>query len=232
MFAWVDKRCRQATGLTDQLFGGMSIILVSDPAQLPPVADKPLYHSKPSITLQEQGHLAYFMFNTVVKLTLNQRVKGSNPLQATYRNLLNRLRTGDCNKYDWNLLLTRQPSTAQNISEFENATRLFYSNEEVAKHNFQKLTSLQQPIAKINARHSSTATKNKSAEGMSGLEPVVFLEKEAHVMLTMNLWTDVGLCNGATGTIVDLIYASDQQPPDLPIAIMVKFNDYTGAILY
>ena len=70
MFAWVDKRCRQATGLTDQLFGGKSIIFVGDPGQLPPVADKPLYHSKPSGALQEQGQLAYFMFTTVVKLTL------------------------------------------------------------------------------------------------------------------------------------------------------------------
>ena len=142
MFAWVDKRCRQATGLTDQLFGGKSIILVGDPAQLPPVADKPLYHSKPSCTLQEQGHLAYFMFNTVVKLTLNQRAKGSTPEQATFRDLLNRLHTGDCNKDDWNLLLTRPPLIAQNITEFENAIRLYYSNEEVANYNFQKLTSL------------------------------------------------------------------------------------------
>ena len=231
MFAWVDKRCRQATGLTDQLFGGKSIILVGDPAQLPPVADKPLYHCKPSNTLQEQGHLAYFMFNTVVKLTLNQRVKGSTPEQATFRDLLNRLRTGNCNKDDWNLLLTRQPLIAQNITEFEHAIRLYYSNEEVANYNFQKLTSLQQPIAKINARHSTEAAKKISADEFSGLEPVVFLAKGAHVMLTMNLWTDVGLCNGATGTIIHVIYAINQQPPDLPIAIIVKFDDYTGPSL-
>nr|XP_058955383.1 uncharacterized protein LOC131782657 [Pocillopora verrucosa] len=37
----IDKRCRQATGLHDEIFGGKSIILVGDPAQLPPVADKP-----------------------------------------------------------------------------------------------------------------------------------------------------------------------------------------------
>ena len=77
IFAWVDKRCRQATGLTDQLFGGKSIISVGDPAQLPPVADKLLYHSKPSSSLQQQGYLAYFMFNTVVKPPTNRRVKGS-----------------------------------------------------------------------------------------------------------------------------------------------------------
>jgi len=89
MFAWVDKRCWQATGLTDELFGGKSILLVGDPAQLPPVADKPLYHSKPTNALQEQGHLAYLMFSTVIKLTLNQRVKGSRPQQSRFRDLLN-----------------------------------------------------------------------------------------------------------------------------------------------
>ena len=76
MLAWIDKRCRQATGLTDELFGGKSIILVGDPGQLPHVADKPLYHSNPSNSLQEQGYLAYFMFNTVVKLRINQWVQG------------------------------------------------------------------------------------------------------------------------------------------------------------
>ena len=63
---------------------------------------------------------------------------------------------------------------------------------------------------------------------MSGLEPSIFLAKEAHIMLTMNLWTDVGLCNGATGTVLDFIYANNQQPPDLPIAVIVKFDDYSG----
>lgn len=48
MLGWTEKRCRQATGQHDEIFGGKSIILVGDPAQLPPVADKPLFHTKPS----------------------------------------------------------------------------------------------------------------------------------------------------------------------------------------
>ena len=36
MFGWVDRRCRQATGVGHELFGGKSIILLGDPAQLPP----------------------------------------------------------------------------------------------------------------------------------------------------------------------------------------------------
>jgi len=47
MFGWIDRRCRQATGKINEVFGGKSIILVGDPCQLPPVADKPLYHSSP-----------------------------------------------------------------------------------------------------------------------------------------------------------------------------------------
>lgn len=43
---WIDRRCRQATGLHEILFGGKSVILFGDPAQLPPVGDKPLYHSR------------------------------------------------------------------------------------------------------------------------------------------------------------------------------------------
>ncbi|XP_068744365.1 ATP-dependent DNA helicase PIF1-like [Montipora capricornis] len=171
MLGWIDKRCRQATGLTDELFDGKSIILVGDPGQLPPVGDKPLYHSKPSTALQEQ---------------------------------------------------------VKNITEFKDAITLYYSNDDVANYNFQKLSELQQPIARINAIHSSPAAKKISPEDMSGLEPVIFLAKGARIMLTMNLWTDVGLCNGATGVVLDFIYADNQQPPDLPIAVIVQFHDYTG----
>lgn len=187
MLAWIDKRCRQATGLTDELFGGKSIILVGDPGQLPPVADKPLYHSNPSNSLQEQGYLAYFMFNTVVKLTINQRVQGFTPEQAQFRDLLECLRTGDCNQNDWNLLLSRQPSMVKDIAYFKDAIRLYYNNDEVANYNFEKLSALNQPIARINAIHSSDIAKKSTPDEMSGLEPVSFLAKGAHVMLTMNL---------------------------------------------
>ena len=167
LLGWIDERCRQATGRTDELFGGKSIILVGDPAQLPPVAD-------------------------------------------------------------WKLLLTRQPSMSQRLTDFTDATRLYYSNDNVANYNFEKLNTLQQPIARKNARHSSAIAKQMNSDDMSGLQPVIFLAKEVHVMLTINLCTNLGLCNGTTGTVVNFIYTDNQQPPDLPIAVIVKFSDYTG----
>ena len=48
--------------------------------------------------------------------------------------------------------------------------------------------------------------------------------------LTRNLWTAVGLFNGAVGTVLHIIYAEGQGPPALPIAIVVQFDkkDYSG----
>ena len=87
-FGWMDKRCKQAIGFIDKVFGGKSLILTGDPGQLPPVADKPLYHAKPSNAVGEQGFQAYHMLNKVVKLTVNQRVQGMTPEQVQFTDLL------------------------------------------------------------------------------------------------------------------------------------------------
>ena len=228
-FGWIDKRCKQATGYNDKVFGGKSLILTGDPGQLPPVADKPLYHAKPSNAVGEQGNQAYHMFDKVAKLTVNQCVQGMKPHeQVQFRDLLLQLRKGESTVDDWKLLLTRQPSNVTNLCDFKNSTRLFYSNEQVANFSHEQLTKLEHPkyIAHINACHSSELVKKISSDDMSGLEPVVFLAKGARVMLTINLWSSVGLCNEATGTVVDIIYQNNHQLPDLPIAVIVEFENY------
>ena len=46
-------------------------------------------------------------------------------------------------------------------------------------------------------------------------------------MLTANLWVEAGLVNGAIGNVVSICYQSGG-PPDLPLAVMVKFDNYLG----
>ena len=104
-FGWVDRRCRQASGLKQDLFGGKFIISIGDPAQLQPVCYKPLYHSLPSNAVGEQGHFAYLMFNRVVIPTDKKRVKGSDTAQTSFKQLLLRLRMEKTTKADWNCLL-------------------------------------------------------------------------------------------------------------------------------
>jgi len=97
------------------------------------------------------------------------------------------LRNGETSENDWKLLLTRQPSQANNIDQFKTATRLFYTNEEVANFNYNSLLQLKQPIAKIDAKHSSSQAAKISPQDMYGLEPTLLISKNALVMLTMNL---------------------------------------------
>ena len=188
-FGWIDNRCKQATGYNDKVFRGKSLIFTGDPGHLPPVADKPLYHAKPSSAVGEQEYQAYHMFDKVLtKLTVNQRVQGLTPEQVQFRDLLLQFHKGESTVDDWKLLLTRQPSNVVNLCDFEDATRLFYINEQVANNSHEQLTKFEHPVAHINAHHSSALAKKISSDDMSGLEPVVFLAGGARVMLTMNLW--------------------------------------------
>ena len=102
------------------------------------------------------------MFDKVVKLTENQRVQGMAPEQITFRKLLLRFRKGESTLDDWKLLLSRRSSRVSNIQVFEDATRLFYINEQVASYNHDQLIKLEHSTAQINARHSSEIAKKIS----------------------------------------------------------------------
>ena len=125
-------------------------------------------------------------------------------------------------------MLTRQPTKVDKLTQFKEAVRLFYSIEQLANYNYDQLVKLQEPVAKITAKHSSVAAKKINPDDFLGLQPLVFLAKGATIMLTMNLWPAVGLYNSATGTVVDFLYHNNQQPPELPIAVVVKFDIYRG----
>jgi hypothetical protein len=77
---------------------------------------------------------------------VNQRVSGGEYDQVVFKGILSRLRTGKISLNDWKLFLTRQPSVVSNINDFLSATRLFYSNDEVAKYNYEHLVKLNTPI--------------------------------------------------------------------------------------
>ena len=96
------------------------------------------------------------------------------------------------------------------------------------KHNLEKLQSLNKPVARINALHSSRVAATPSSDGAGGLHATLFLAEGATVMLTANLWQEVGLCNGTPGTVFKILYPDDGAPPDLPIAVVINFHTYTG----
>ncbi len=128
----------------------------------------------------------------------------------------------------WQMLLERTPQQAKNRNDFTDAVMLFYDKASVAEYNLQKLHSLQTPVARINAIHSDSTASSANPDDAGGLHPVVFLATQARVMLTANIWQQVGLCNGAAGTVHQFLYQADHKPPHLPIAVLVDFDNYAG----
>ena len=68
VFSWLDNRLRAGTRNQNKPFGGISVILIGDFGQLPPVGDPALYVSGNGSITSDHGHSLYHMFNTVVIL--------------------------------------------------------------------------------------------------------------------------------------------------------------------
>ena len=118
--------------------------------------------------------------------------------------------------------MSRTPAHITDTSQFTNALHLFPT---VVEHNVTRLHACGQPVATIKAVHSDVNASKASSDDASGLEPVFCLAKGARVMLSSNLWIEMGLFNGAMGTV------QAQAPPSLPVAVTVLFDHYSGPTL-
>lgn len=103
-FAWVDKRLRQATGKLHEPLGGISVILLGDFAQLPPIGDKPIYAASPTSLLAQHGYSIYNLFQTVVMLRRNIRQAGNNAQAKVFTEILLRMRDGQNTQGYWHKL--------------------------------------------------------------------------------------------------------------------------------
>ena len=232
MFAAIDKRLREAFPESkNEPFGGRSIILFGDFGQLPPVLDLPMYATNISHDINSNDGIAsYKNFREVYKLDVIQRQSGDCEEQKVFREILLRLRDGDCNLDDWKKLSTRFEDKLKPTerNQFSDAVFLLTIWDDVDRVNTDMLRALNQPVAKIHAVHTGgRAAKKASSEVAKGLEAQLLLAKGARVMLTANLWTEGGLVNGSMGTIDDIVFA-ETGPPSLPVAVFVKFDLYEG----
>ena len=97
----------------------------------------------------------------------------------------------------------------------------------MAEYNIQKINVCGQPVAEIKAIHTGPRAHQATADEAGGLQAVVHLAHGARVMLTSNLWVEMGLVNGAMGTVVAICYRQGG-PPHLPVAVMIHFDTYSG----
>ena len=144
------------------------------------------------------------------------------------------LHNGSLTKDQWQLLCTRAPDKLDDQQHvFADSMHLFCTHKEVDNHNTTTLHNLQtveqKQLAQIHAKNTPDAAKSCRSEDAMGLTNSLKLREGCKVVLTMNLWTSTGLVNGADGTVVSMLYARNVRPPNLPIAVIVQFPNYSGS---
>ena len=228
VFGQVDRRLRQAfPHNVHHVFGGCSLMLFGDFGQLPPVMDLPLYTTETRTDLSDQGRSAYLQFEKAYVLNQVMRQAGNDPEQIQFRSTLMKLRDAEVGVDDWQYLMKQVPTKVRDVSSFANALHLYPTVEAVVEHNVAKLRDLGQPIATIKAVHTGANGAKGSPDDAGGLEAIICIANSARVMLISNLWVEMGLVNGAIGTVKAICYQNGG-PPDLPLAVMVKFDKYCG----
>jgi len=237
----MDRRLRQARPhkVTYMWFGGVPIIFF-DPGQLPPVLDRTLW-DRVSLRkhVDRDGLAAYMQFQTVYILESDMRQDESDPHVAAFADFKNKVRDGMVTRDDIDWLRDRCSiiaMKARDPNEWANrgfdgddAIHLYPTNKDVRKRNHECLQILGKSIALVEAEHSSPMAKKFSPNQANNLETRAYFAIGAKVLLTSNIQQSIGLCNGAVGTIKDMIWYDGRQPPTVPDAIIVDFgDDYTG----
>ena len=234
MLYQIHKRLQEAKPhKSTEPFGGVSIVLMGDFTQLPPVTDTPLFveKGKGKKTSKQQLMGRYLYTNHFDKcFTLNEIMRQRGEDQATFRDILDKVANGNFTRKDYQTLKEKcfDMRSDEAKDKFKDAIKLCAYNKHGVSYNIQKIKELEKPIALIAATNTPKGAKKFSASRAGGLHNKTIFCKDAKVMLLSNLWSEQGLTNGANGYVRYIVYDENSKPPELPKIVFVYFPLYTG----
>lgn len=121
----------------------------------------------------------------------------------------------------------------------QNAMWVYPTNEQVDNHNFEslkKLVSSNNPVIQIGSKMTVLESSSRSVPARSHFDKDllkkvnVSLCRGCKVSIDRNICETIGLFNGATGTVKEIRFKTDESPlkGDLPEYILMDLDTYTG----
>lgn len=80
----------------------------------------------------------------------------------------------------------------------------------------------------MDALHSGPGAKKQDVRDAGNLQYKLAIAVGARVMYVRNKWHAGKLINGSQGEVLHILYGEHNGPPDLPLGIVVKFDNYCG----
>ena len=205
---------------TEALFGNISVILVGDLMQLPPVKATYIFQEPSRDSHLKAFHSVQNIFESFTPhvLEYNHRQGESKVFAET----LNRIREGEMSQDDIELLKSRL--TTEQFLENE-AMHIFYTNKEVNEHNEKMLEKLKGLSITIKAGkvvprgYESKESPHGTVDNTQFMKNLT-LKIGARCVLVFNINVVDSLVNGSSGTIVGI-----ESKDNSPYCIIVRFDD-------
>ena len=228
----VDQRLKQAFPNKSNLpFGGISLVLMGDFSQLPPVMEKALFDPvQARVESETRGKMLYLLFDKVITLTESKRQLGNEAFKA----LLDKVADGKLQNEDMKAIKSRsykQLPVEEQIEFMERAAYICARRIDLIPFNVTRYKALNTPIAVIAAKNTGPGASSASADVAGGLLNYTMLAAGGNVILKTNLWQEAGLTNGRSGICRHIIYKEGRAPPSIPDLVLVEFPHYTGPSL-
>ena len=149
--------------MSQELFGGRSVLLVGDIMQLGPVKASPIYSKPKSFDSSAMFDCEELnLWNNCESVLLETNFRQG---EGAWTQMLNRIRVGEQTDEDMKILEKRL-STLLSKKEYDDAIHLFYTNIEVNGHNTYMLNSLEEMLEEIAANLMLPKGYTVAAENM------------------------------------------------------------------
>ena len=175
--------------VSDDCFGGKSILLVGDLMQLSPVKGKYIF-DKPKRPKYQPLHDVdplWRKFEPIILETNFRQGDGSNWCQ-----ILNRARVGELSESDMEILDSRRIDPVHDKKLYYEAFHAFWTNKETDAYNTTKLNELSDPLEEFSAKITAPRGYKPKVTAYGTVDDTQFRKKlqlkvGARIMLTLNI---------------------------------------------